>query len=168
VTTIRVLARTRITRLIAIAMALSLVPAHGAATRARLRLAITVKEGEHSRDSNSSATTITLTGNRIHYAKGYQGYRSGRRQAVDRNVYIRDQDLDLIQKLLRENELLRSRSSISPTNQPGSYVEIEATIALHNKRSVLRFAGMRDRADSDTLCTGLLALLDEIKKLVNR
>ena len=159
---------TRTARLTAMAMAVFLVPVQGVGTRAsRLSLVIAVTEGEHSRDSNSSTTSTTLTGNRIHYAKAYRGYRAGRRPAVDKNVDVPDRDLDRIQKLLVENDLLRSRSSISPTDQPGSYVEIDATITSRNQRWTLKFSGMRDKSDSDTLYAGLRALLNEIEQIVN-
>jgi hypothetical protein len=108
-----------------------------------------------------------LTANRIHYAKSYAGYRASTRTPVDKTVQISDGDLNRIQKLLVENRLLRSRSSVSPTDQPGGYVEIQATIASGKARSVLKFSGMRANAEKDGLYVGLEALLSEIEQLVN-
>jgi hypothetical protein len=154
-------------KLALIAIAFSLLPPPAAAKPLRLSLAITVTQGEHSRDSNSSTTSITLTGNRIRYVKSYLGYRASRRPGVDKNVQAHDQDLDQIQKLLVENDLLRSRSSVSPTDQPGSYIEIQATIVSGKRRCTLKLAGMRENAEKETLYTGLRALLSDIEEIVN-
>jgi hypothetical protein len=158
-----------IMRLAVIAIAFSLLAAAppAAAKPRHLSLAITVTEGEHSRDSNSSTTSITLSGKRIRYVKSYVGYRANRRPSVDKNVEAHDQDLDQIQKLLVENDLLRSRSSASPTDQPGRYIDIEATIVSGKTRCTLKLSGMRENAEKETLYAGLRALLSDIEEIVN-
>jgi hypothetical protein len=164
-------ARVVIVKLATIALAVSLAPERRAGpTRPKpLSLSITVISGEHSRDSNSTTTSIALNGNQVRYQKSYAGYRASRRAAIDKNVQIHDEDLDRIHKLLAENDLLRSRSSISPTDQPGGYVEIDATIASGKgaKSAVLKFSGMRENAESDNLYVGLQGLLSEIERIVN-
>jgi len=154
---------------LAIALSVLLLPAPGtvAARPHRLTLVITVTEGEHSRDSNSSTTSITLKGGRIHYVKSYAGYRASRRPAVDTSVHVSHQGLDHIRKLLVENDLLRSRSAVSPTDQPGRYAEIDASITSGNKRSTLKLAGMCEKAEKESLYTALRALINEIEETVN-
>ncbi len=156
-------------KLALIALSVCLLPATGAggAKPRRLSLVITVTQGEHSRDSNSSTMSITLKGNQIHYVKSFSGYRASRRPAVDKNVDVRDEDLDHIRKLLVENDLLRSRSSVSPADRPGSYLEIDATIASGNKKSTLKLSGMREKAEKEILYTGLQALISLTEEIVN-
>jgi hypothetical protein len=132
-----------------------------------LGFVISVTEGEHSRDSNSSTTSITLNGKQIHYGKTYAGYRASSRPKVDKDVEIKEEDLARIQKLLVENHLLRSRSSILPTGQPGRYVEIHATIESGKAKYVLKFSGMRADAEKDKLYVGLEAVLAEVEQIVN-
>jgi hypothetical protein len=161
--------RVQIVRGATIALALLLVPEAPATTiePGRLNLSMTITSGEHSRDSNSTTTSITLNGKQVHYGRTYAGYRASRRAAVDKNVEIREEDLDRIQEVLAENDLLRSRSSISPTNKPGSYVEIDATITSPRRKAILKFSGMRENAGRDNLYVGLEALLSEIEQMVN-
>ena len=146
-----------------------LMTSAGAPSRAPLlSVEVTVTEGEHSRDSNSTTTTITLKGRRLHYVKSHAGYRSGRQPPVDKSVNVREVDLERIRHLLAEKDLFTSRSSISPTDQAGSYVEIEARIGAARKRkSTLKFAAMRKEADRDSLYVGLRALIDELEQIVN-
>src|SRR5215467_6410781 len=118
-----------------------LLTSGGLPSKARpLGVEITVTEGEHSRDSNSTTTSITLKGRRLHYVKSHAGYRSGRQPPVDKSVDVQEVDLERIRHLLAEKDLFTSRSSISPTDQAGSYVEIEARIgAAHKRKSTLKF-----------------------------
>src|SRR5215471_20079134 len=132
-----------------------------------LSVEITVTEGEHSRDSNSTTTSITLKGRRLHYVKRHTGYRSGHQQSIDKSVEAREKDLEHIRHLLVEKDLFRSRSSISPTGEPGRYVEITARIESHRKRSILKFAAMLPNADRDSLYSGLRELVDEFEHIAN-
>src|SRR5262249_31055568 len=149
-------ARTLILRLASVAMVSFLVPALSVvASTTHLGLTITVTEGEHSRDSNSTTTSISLSGNQIHYVKTFKGYHAGRRDAVDKRAGLRQVDLDRIRELLKENSLLKSRSSVSPIDQPGRYVQIDAAIVVGKRRSTLKFLAMRQNAESNSLYTGL-------------
>lgn len=133
----------------------------------RLGVEITMTEGEHSRDSNSTTTSIILKGRRLHYVKRHTGYRSRHQPSIDKSVEAREKDLELIRHLLVEKDLFRSRSSISPTGEPGRYVEITAHIESHRKRSILKFAAMLPNADRDSLYSGLRELVDEFEHIAN-
>ena len=150
-----------------IVMALLLTSAGVLSKAPSLSVEVTLTEGEHSRDSNSTTTSITLRGRRLHYVKSHAGYRSGRQPPLDKSVVVPEVDLERIRHLLAEKDLLTSRSSISPTDQAGSYVEIEARIGAHKKKSTLKFAAMRKEADRDSLYAGLRALVDELEQIVN-
>jgi hypothetical protein len=161
--------RAAVVGIVALALTLSLALEGSSAPRRakQLNLSITFISGEHSRDSNSTTISITLNANHVHYGKSYAGYRAGRRTPIDKNVQINNEELERIHKLLVENDLLRSHSSISPTNQPGSYVEISATIQSGSDRSVLKFSGMRENAEKDKLYVGLESLFSQLEQIVN-
>jgi len=145
-----------------------LLTSGGLPSKARpLGVEITMTEGEHSRDSNSTTTSITLKGRRLHYVKTHTGYRSSHQQSIDKSVEAREKDLERIRHLLVEKDLFRSRSSISPTGEPGRYVEITTHIESHRKRSILKFAAMLPNADRDSLYSGLRELVDEFERIAN-
>jgi hypothetical protein len=154
-------------RMAVIVMALLSISGGMPSKARRLGVEITMTEGEHSRDSNSTTTSITLKGRRLHYVKRHAGYRSSHQQSVDKSVEAREEDLERIRHLLAEKDLLRSRSSISPTGEPGRYVEITASIESRRKRSILKFAAMLPNADRDSLYSGLRELVDEFEQIVN-
>jgi hypothetical protein len=151
----------------AILMALLLIPASGPPKAHQFTLSITVTEGEHSKDSNSATTSITLRGGRIHYVKTHSGFRAGRLPSIDKEVDAKQEDLDRLKHLIVEKGLARSRSLISAIDQPGRYVEIDASIVAGKKRSRLKVAAMKEKADRDILYDGLRALVDEIEQIVN-
>jgi hypothetical protein len=113
-------------------------------------LSISLTRGERSRDSHSQTTRITLRGRELTYEKSYSGFRGGAKSApVKKSFRVKDEDLELLKKLVRDNELLAS-DSLAVAGATGGvrrYFEIELNINLDGKKSSVAISGPRSASE---------------------
>ena len=158
-------------RLIALTL-LALLPLAGYSRRPEdFSLSATVTRGERSRDSHSQTTRITLKGRELIYEKSYSGFRGGAKSApVKKSFRIKDEDLELLKKLVRDNELLASDALAveGPEGGVRRYFEIELNINLDGKKSSIEISGPRNAADirEKKIYRKTNALLDALYKLL--
>jgi hypothetical protein len=134
-------------------------------------LSATVTRGERSRDSHSQTTRITLKGRELLYEKSYSGFRGGARSApVKKSFRVKDEDVELLKKLVRDNELLTSDTLAVEEASGGvrRYFEIELNVNQNGKKSSIEISGPRSASEirEKKLYQRADALLDALYKLL--
>lgn len=134
-------------------------------------LSATVTRGERSRDSHSQTTRITLKGSELVYEKSYRGFRGGARSApVRKSFRLSSEELELLKKLVRDNDLLTSDTLTVEGEESGvrRYFEIELSVNLGGKKSSIEINGPRTASEirEKKIYQRAYALLDALYKLL--
>lgn len=131
-------------RLIALSLlALLLSPAAVGGGQDGFSLSISLTRGERSRDSHSQTTRITLRGRELLYEKSYSGRRGPRSLPVSKSFSLRDEDVEHLKRLVRDNDLLMSDNLSAAVGESGvrRYFEIVLDINLDGKKSDIKISG---------------------------
>jgi hypothetical protein len=138
-------------RLIVLSLLTLLIPfAAGSQGADDFSLNISLTRGERSRDSHSQTTRMTLKGRELLYEKSYSGYRGGARSVpVRKSFTLREEDLELLKKLVRDNDLLTTDALALAEAEGGirRYFQIAMKINLDGKKSSIEVSGSREAAD---------------------
>lgn len=133
---------------------------------------ISLTRGERSRDSHSQMSRITLKGRELVYEKSYSGYRGGARsQPVRKSFRIKDEDVERLKKLVRDENLLAS-DSLEVEGASGGvrrYFAIALNISLDGKKSTIEINGPRNATEikEKPLYHKADALLDAVYKILS-
>jgi hypothetical protein len=113
-------------------------------------LSISLTRGERSRDSHSQTTRITLKGRELLYEKSYSGYRGGARSVpVRKSFTLKEEDLELLKKLVRDSDLLTTDALALAEAEGGirRYFQIAMRINLDGKKSSIEVSGSREATE---------------------
>jgi hypothetical protein len=113
-------------------------------------LSVSLTRGERSRDSHSQTTRITLKGRELLYEKSYSGYRGGSRSVpVRKSFTLKEEDLELLKKLVRDNDLLTTDVLALAEAESGirRYFQFAMRINLDGKKSSIEVSGSREATE---------------------
>jgi len=163
---------------IALLLALGVSAAVGQASKEELHLTVTMVTGEHSRDSNSTTTTLTVERDTLLYEQSRHGAHSGSRKPVKREYKLTSEDRAALTKVLREKNLLGSKTvSALPLEQgPQSYfslvihARLNRTQAFGEKEHSITISGPRNGAKlkANQTYRDSIYLIEQLYKIINR
>jgi len=157
--------------LIALALLICFTPSAGKPGDLYISISVTVTS--HGRDSSWTKTTFTISGNEIVNEETYGGYRTTKRPTVHKEYVLTAQEIANLKRLIREKNLLRSRSLTSPPGNVArtSYDLIEE-VRWQGKRSLIKVSGPIEWLNSDEIKNNRVyqdadSLLEYVKATVN-
>ncbi|HEX8747724.1 MAG TPA: hypothetical protein VF717_11040 [Pyrinomonadaceae bacterium] len=131
---------------------------------------ISLTRGERSRDSHSQTTRITLKGQELLYEKSYAGRGGSRSVPVRKSFRLRDEELEQLKKLVRDNELLTSDTLAAAEAESGvsRYFRIALNINLGGRKSSIEVSGPRNATEikEKRAYQKANALLDAVYKIL--
>ena len=136
-----------------------------------LSLSLSLTRGERSRDSHSQTTRITLKGRELVYEKSYGGYRGARTAPVRKSFRVKEEELEQLKKLVRENSLLTSDSLEAAGAESSGvrrYFEIALDINLDGKKASVEISGPRSATEirEKKIYRNASVLLDAVYKIL--
>ena len=137
-----------------------------------LSLVVTIVTGERGRDSNSTTTTLALSGVKLAYQQSYHGAHSGDRTPVKKEYRLTTADRDELIKLLRERNLLvtRTLATLSAEEEPRSYFSVLIRSKLNGKEHSTTISLPRDapRLKGDPIYRDSMSLIEQLYRIINR
>lgn len=166
---LRIFSRLAVVTLLA---AVGAVISFGNSPENRLYLHVTIVTGEHSRDSNSLSRSLTVTSGVLMYEETYHGARANRHQPVKKEYRLTKQDQAALIKLLKEKNLLVTKTVSKPPQQKGSsrYFELAIRSRLSGKESVVSIDASPGATElkTDRLYQGSVDFIEALYKIINR
>jgi hypothetical protein len=135
-------------------------------------IAVTVVTGELSKDSNSTTVTLWVSGDKLTYHRSYHGAHPGNRKPLKEEFILTAADRANLLKLLREKNLLvtKTLSSLTQQQRPGSYFSLSIRSTVEGKEHTVTINLPRHAAKSkeDRLYQDSVALCEELYRIMRR
>jgi hypothetical protein len=158
-------------------IALSLLICMGTASASKaddLYISISLTTTVHGTGgSRWTKNTYTIRGNKIVYKETYGGEIASERLRVHKEYTFTAQEMSNLKRLIKEKDLLRSRSETSPPgNVPYIYFDLTEEVRWQGKRSLIKVSLPRTSLHSDAMKDSQLyqdadALLEDVRAVVN-
>jgi hypothetical protein len=120
--------------------------------------------------SRWTKTTYTIHGNKIVYEETYGGDGAGERQPVHKENTLTAREMNSVKWLIKEKNLLRSRSETSPPGNAYSSYVLTEEVEWQGKRSLIKISEPRLHSDAmkdSQLYQDADALLEYVRAVVN-
>ena len=123
--------------------------------------------------SRWTKNTYTIRGNKIVYRETYGGEIPSERLRVHKEYTFTAQEMSNLKRLIKEKDLLRSRSETSPPgNLPYIYYDLTEEIRWQGKTSLIKVSGLNRSLNPDAMKDSQLyqdadALLEDVRAIVN-
>ena len=137
---------------------------------AGLYISVSLTRGERGRDSNSRQTTITVEGSKVVYEVRYGGYRANKREPIHREYQATGEEINGLQRIIKERNLLVSDSLEYPAEQgPHSYFEITLSLRSGKRESRIEISGPTRavKIKDEKLYQSSNALIKELFRIIN-
>ena len=137
-----------------------------------LYLSVAIVSGEHSRDSGSVTTTLTIAADALGYEETYQGMRSNLHKPLKKEYKLTKQDLAVLIRLLKEKNLLVTKTISKPPQQKGfsRYFELTIRSTLRGKENSVSIDASPGAKElkAEPLYQSSVSLIEELYKIINR
>ena len=135
-------------------------------------IAVTVVTGELSKDSNSTTVTLTVSGDKLTYHRTYRGAHPGNRKPLKEEFILSAADRANLLNLLREKNLLvtKTLSSLTQQQRPGSYFSLSIRSTVDGKEHTVTINLPRHaiKSKEDRLYQDSVALCEELYRIMRR
>jgi len=137
-----------------------------------LNLNVTLITGEHSKDSSSETTILTLKGETLRYEQSYRGAHSAGRSPVKREYKLTAADRSVIAKVMREKNLLVTRTvkGLAQEDGPDIYFSLVIRSKTNDKEHTISIGGPRGGAKikQDRIYQDSVYLVEQLYQIMNK